>query len=75
MLIFSYKCLFLDSTTVALHDSQLWFIYVLLGFGTAPLFIKKKKKNPVLALKCKKQTNKQKKVFESLVVVCCCLHL
>lgn len=72
MLIFSYKCLFLDSTTVALHDSQLWFIYVLLGFGTAPLFIKKKK-NPVLALKCKKQTNKQK-VFESLVVVCC-LHL
>lgn len=23
MLIFSYKCLFLDSTTVALHDSQL----------------------------------------------------
>lgn len=45
MQIFSYKCLFLDSTTVALHDSQLWFIYVLLGFGTAPLFIKKKKKN------------------------------
>lgn len=42
MLIFSYKCLFLDSTTVALHDSQLWFIYVLLGFGTAPLFIKNK---------------------------------
>lgn len=59
MLIFSYKCLFLDSTTVALHDSQLWFIYVLLGFGTAPLFIKKK--IPVLALKCKKQTNKQKR--------------
>lgn len=59
MLIFSYKCLFLDSTTVALHDSQLWFIYVLLSFGTAPLFIKKKK-IPVLALKCKKQTKKKR---------------
>lgn len=44
MLIFSYKCLFLDSTTVALHDSQLWFIYVLLSIGTAPLFIKKNNK-------------------------------
>lgn len=55
MLIFSFKCLFLDSTTVALHDSQL-FMFCSALVQLLYLY----KKNPVLALKCKK-TNKQKK--------------